>query len=323
MNTQILESKAVEGDREAQYLLAKAIQDEAYETEDAKFESKLKAAYEWFQKSAAQSYAPAQCELGRMLLDGIVVEENKKAGLAQLKKSAQQGFAAAEYELGQEHENDGRTDEALSWYKKSAERGLEIAQYRLAELLEEEGSSEAASWYLKAAEQGSLESQVKLGQIYAEGTWLPKNEEQAFRWFLSAAIGGELAAFCEVASCYLHGFGIEKNKTESIRWISRIAYPETTEDRLLMVNAQILMAGIYNSPGDPNDPVTAYGWLLLAISYGQPWNVEETPFNFEILNAQRNKAEMLEQVKVRMESELTAKQRAQGQKFAAELFRPH
>lgn len=322
MNLQDLKTNAVEGDKEAQYLLAKAIQDDAYENEDEEFESKLRLAYEWCQKSTAQNYPPAQCELGRMLLAGIGVEENEKAGLAQLRKSAQKGFPTAEYELGQKCEGDGQTEKALTWYRKAADRGLEIAQYRLAEMLEDKRSPDAISWYHKAAVQGYSDAQIRLGKIYAEGSLLPKNEEHAFRWYLAAAHQDKSEAIYEVAACYCQGLGVERNKAEAIKWVSRLAYPENSEDRSRMVNAQILMTGIFNSPGDPYDPVTAYGWLLLAICYGQPWNVEETPFNYAILNVQRAVASMLEQARVKVERELTDEQRAKGQKMAAELFRP-
>ncbi len=104
------------------------------------------------------------------------------------------------------------------------------------------------------------------------------------------------------------------------------AYPETTEDiggLRLMLYAQILMAEIYYGPGEPHDPATAYGWVLLAICYGQPSNVEVTEFNFDspMLHGERQIASMLEQMKEKLESELSAEHRAKGQRMATELFR--
>jgi TPR repeat protein len=178
---------------------------------------------------------------------------------------------------------------------------------------------------LELAEEGNLSCQMELAEMYREGTKFPRNDVEALRWFLAAASQGETRAMYQVALSYFQGLGVAHDKSEAIKWLSRLAYPETTETLTgnEMLNAQILMVAIYNNPGDPYDSATAYGWLLLAICYGQPWNVEETPFNYEILNAQRETATMLEQARLKFESELTADQRAKGQKMAAELFRPH
>jgi TPR repeat protein len=177
---------------------------------------------------------------------------------------------------------------------------------------------------LELAEEGNLACQMELAEMYREGTKIPRNDIEAFRWFLAAATRGETKAMYEVALSYFQSLGVAQDKNEAVKWLSRLAYPETTETvtRGEMLNAQILMAGIYNNSGDPYDPAIAYGWLLLAICYGQPWNVEETSFNYEILNAQRETAAMLEQARLKLESELTADQRAKGQNMAAELFRP-
>jgi hypothetical protein len=140
---------------------------------------------------------------------------------------------------------------------------------------------------IELAEEGDSYWQLKLAEKYNEGTEIPKNEAEAFRWYLAAAEQGKSDAMYPVANAYFCGLGVEQSKKEALKWASRLAYPETTEAfsktyMSQMLNAQILMAGIYYTPGELYDPVTAYGWLLLAICYGQPWNVEETQFNYEI-----------------------------------------
>jgi hypothetical protein len=174
---------------------------------------------------------------------------------------------------------------------------------------------------LKSAQDGFQWDQVRLAEMYLEGTKIPKNEAEAFRWYLAAALQGHTDGMLSVAASYVNGLGVEPDNNEAIRWLSRLAYPETTEDNSLMCCAQALLVRVYSSPGELRDPATAYGWLLLAICYGQPRTL--TQFNAWIVEGyERKRAATLEQWKANLEPELTAEQRARGQKMAAELFRP-
>jgi TPR repeat protein len=192
---------------------------------------------------------------------------------------------------------------------------------------EDEGLGEEQDFAstLELAREGNPLDQIALAEMYLEGTKIPKNEAEAFRWYLAAASQGDCQGMYNVGVSYFQGLGVERNTNEAIKWLSRLAYPETTEDcsgLSLMLYAQMFMAAIYRIPGETYDPATAYGWLLLAICYGQPWNVTATPFNARILSDQREMAAMLEAQKENLELELTTEQRAKGQKMAAELFRP-
>ena len=196
-----------------------------------------------------------------------------------------------------------------------------------ADLEEEEDVEEEEDFgsTLKSAQYGFAWRQVKLADMYLEGTKIPKNEAEAFRWYLAAASQGYAEGMYEVGRSYVEGRGVEPDKNEAIKWLSRIAYPETTEDTSglgLMLAAQEYMVAIYYTPGEPHDLTLAYGWVLLAICYCQPLNVRVTQFNAGVLNAQRERAATLERAKEKLESVLTAEQRAKGQKMAAELFRP-
>ena len=214
--------------------------------------------------------------------------------------------------------------------RAAAEDGMQATDAE--EDLEEEEDLEDFASTLKLAREGNSWWQIALADMYLEGTKVPKNEAEAFRWYLAAASQGDSEGIYNVGKSYLEGVGVERDKNEAVKWLSRLAYPETTEDRACncgwssrMLWAQIIMASPhppYKIPGEPYDPATAYGWLLLAICYGQPSNVKVTQFNAGILSSERSMAAGLEQLKEKLESELTAEQRATGQKMAAELFRP-
>lgn len=176
------------------------------------------------------------------------------------------------------------------------------------------------------AEEGSARFQLRLAEIYREGKTVPKNDAEAFRWFLCAANQGEVMAFNPVAESFFHGLGTNRDLRAAHKWASRLAFPETTEAPTktymsLMLNAQVTMAAIHNTPGELYDKVKAYAWVLLAICYGQPSFTGITPVNLPLVEAEDNRAAMLEQVKLKMESELTSDQRSTGQKIAAGLYR--
>ena len=185
-------------------------------------------------------------------------------------------------------------------------------------------SYDAVAFTVEEAEAGDLYSQLQLAQMYRDGTKIPKNDATAFRWFSVAALQGDTTAMYEVGNSYALGIGITQDKNEAVKWLYKVASPETPNTGIgsQMLNAQILMAGIYYWPGETHDLAKAYGWLLLAICYAQPWNVEETPFNRDILRVQQELAAGLEETKVKFESEMTNDQRTRGQQMAAELFHP-
>jgi TPR repeat protein len=112
---------------------------------------------------------------------------------------------------------------------------------------------------LKSAQDGSRWDQVRLAEMYLEGTKIPKNEAEAFRWYMAAAAQGDSKGMFNVGASYVNGLGVEPDKNEAIRWLSRLAYPETTEDDFQMSHAQALLVRVYSSPGELLDPATAYG----------------------------------------------------------------
>ena len=174
------------------------------------------------------------------------------------------------------------------------------------------------------AGQGNLYSQLQLAQMYQEGTKIPKNDVEAFRWFFAAAQQEDVSAMYEVGNSYARGIGVTQDKSEAIKWLYKLAYPESPSLGITskMLHAQMLISGIYYWPGETHDLSKSYGWLLLAICYAQPWDVEETAFNCDILRVQKELANMLEETKAKLESEMTDDERTRGQQMAAELFRP-
>jgi len=77
-----------------------------------------------------------------------------------------------------------------------ARQGNWYGSCALAILLLNNHEDKEAAWYLKSAANGRLgEACMLLGQLYAEGRGVPKDEETSLHWLFSAIENGEIAAF--------------------------------------------------------------------------------------------------------------------------------
>ncbi len=63
------------------------------------------------------------------------------------------------------------------------------------------------------------QAQFTLGQRYARGIGVARNDKAAVHWFARAAEGGHVEAQRYLAFEYLNGRGIHKNETEGLRWL--------------------------------------------------------------------------------------------------------
>jgi uncharacterized protein len=85
--------------------------------------------------------------------------------------------------------------EAIKWYKKAGKNGFSYAFHRLGEIFAsgegvEKDENQAIQWYQRAAQEGYEPSQEVLGQAYAEGLLtLPKDSAQAQYWLTQAQQG--------------------------------------------------------------------------------------------------------------------------------------
>ena len=80
-------------------------------------------------------------------------------------------------------------------HQPEATRGDASAQYRLGEMYAyglgvDKDEAEAVKWYRLAAEQGYWLSQHSLGEMYAKGRGVKKDDAEALKWFKLAAEQG-------------------------------------------------------------------------------------------------------------------------------------
>jgi len=150
--------------------------------------------------AAKAGYAPAQNELGRLYITGLI---DHKADAQQstlwFKRAAEQGNVDGEYNLGFAYQygrgTPGDDAQAARWYRAAAEQGLAVAQVRLGRMLRAgvdvpEDDAEAASLFGKAAAQNNAEARYLLGRLYEEGAGVSEDDQMAVRLYKQSADQG-------------------------------------------------------------------------------------------------------------------------------------
>jgi TPR repeat protein len=91
---------------------------------------------------------------------------------------------------------------------------------RLHKLAEEERLREEAGKesLRKEAEQGNAEAQYVLGEWYANGKGVAKDEVEAVKWYRKAAEQGYAKAQYVLGNCYANGKGVAKDEVEAYAW---------------------------------------------------------------------------------------------------------
>jgi len=150
----------------------------------------------WIAAAARLDIAEAQVRLGRMLLVGEGVEENKPAAFAWFARAADAGDREAQNMLG-----------------RCCEHGWGVAC----------STELAASWYMRAAEADDAWAQYNLGHLYLDGNGVARDPDAAFRWYSRAAAQGHPRAMSLVGRCCEEGWGTERNIAEACDWYRRSA----------------------------------------------------------------------------------------------------
>ena len=112
--------------------------------------------------------------------------------------------------------------------KTEADNGDATAQNNLGNLyangqLVPKDEKEAVKWYRKAAEQGDVMAQNNLGIMYVNGRGVAKDEKQAVKWYFKAAEQGDVMAQTMLGIMYSDGRGVAKDETEAAKWFREAA----------------------------------------------------------------------------------------------------
>ena len=185
------ERAALNNDAAAQYQLGVIYENGTLVQQD------LDKAFEWYRKSAAQSYAPAQGKLAfayfqRQPNTGI---KDTETAVKYMRAAASAGDVNAMYLLGILY-TEGRAvpkneQAALGYFGRAADKGHALSQYNIGVMYKEgnnglrKDGQMAIYWFTKAAKQNDKRAMYALGTIYRDGCCgnVPANAAKAREWF--------------------------------------------------------------------------------------------------------------------------------------------
>ncbi len=157
-------------------------------------------AFDWYQKSAMQGYAEAQCKLGLAYYFGSGTGTDKDKAAACLQYSADNGYDWGQFWLARLHGDNGDRAEALEWYGKAlantSDNELKSAAYNnMGNLYYQKEYTGGASYdigqavrcYTQSAELNSPYACCSLGRLYKAGDGVLKNPAKAKELFEKGA----------------------------------------------------------------------------------------------------------------------------------------
>lgn len=191
----------------------------------------VKAAY-WFTKAAQQENIIAQSYMGVAYDLGLGVSKDSTKALEwwqKAEKAAERADVEKLFDVGKGYlygmdlpqQNYAK---AVYWLTKAAERNHDYAQYILGDMYADgtgvqKDEFKAAQWYKKSAEQGNSSAQCALGYMYARGQGVPKNYFDAARWYKKSAEQGNRRGQLSLGLAHLKGQGVIRDKKEGCELI--------------------------------------------------------------------------------------------------------
>lgn len=241
-----------------------------------------KAAVEWWQKSAAQKYPPAELSLGLAYANGDGVPKNEQEGTKLCRLAAVSGFARAEetmgilYFLGVGADVQKDYPQALHWFKLAADQGWPPSQYLLA-LCYRDGkgtptnSAEAVSELQQAASNGLANAQVALGHYYFD------------KGFAELGIPARVKPDVPVTQEQL----TNQNFVTGVEWYRKAANQGYSPGQFFLAFAYGDGAGV------AKDPIECYKWFVLANQgpHGEVWKMNTTNLSPEQISTGKQRAE--------------------------------
>ncbi|MHC5305793.1 tetratricopeptide repeat protein [Bartonella sp. LJL80] len=151
-------------------------------------------------KLAQKGSPKAQYALGKILLHGQGVPEDREEAFAWFGLAAAQEYAPAMNMVGRCYENGWGCQktpvEAFYWFEKAAALGDDWAMFNLADLLRRgegavQNDERAFSLYQQAADKGHVKSLNMLGLFFEDGRGTRKDLQSAAELYQRGAVGGD------------------------------------------------------------------------------------------------------------------------------------
>jgi serine/threonine protein kinase len=120
------------------------------------------------------------------------------------------------YTTAAENLRTGQTQAALALFRQAADMGDSRAMQDLGEMFMEgsvvpKDDQEAAKWFRKGADKGNTSAMLFLGGMYRLGNGVEQSDKDAADWFRKAADAGNPAAMYDLAILYEDGRGVPRD----------------------------------------------------------------------------------------------------------------
>lgn len=164
-------------------------------------------AADYFKRSAAVGYGPAQIALAYFYETGTVVARDPQQALDLYRKGAQQGDPLAAWLAGRLYFITSTPfhdpEAARKLFKLAADQKNAYGAYYLGRLMGDKDyakgdPTKAAALYKSAAEQGLPQAQYFYGKALKEGRGVPQDRLNAYIWLAIAADAGYAAAMTDL-----------------------------------------------------------------------------------------------------------------------------
>jgi TPR repeat protein len=158
--------------------------------------------------------------------------------------------------------------QAMQQYRKAADRGDADAQNNIGQLYSNGSGvprdyAQAMQWYRKAADQGNSRAQDNIGVLYAGGRGVAQDYAQAMEWYRKAADQGHANAQNNIGTFYQLGQGVTQDYALAMQWYLKAADQGNSR-------AQNNIGSLYeNGSGLPQDYALAMEWFRKAADQGE------------------------------------------------------
>ena len=204
----------------------------------------------------------------------LISERKRSSELAKLQVDAEAGNTQAMISLAEQYESGELSDptqlQAAFWYKSAADSGSPIGQFKTAKNILDSGElstarlSTAKHYLQQASSQEFTDAQVLLADSLLDGTFRPRQAEQAFPLYLKAANKNNIDAQYKVGLMYSQGDGITQSYLSASQWFRRAA--DNGDPR-----AQLNLGDYYiNGIGLSEDVRQAVDWYEKSAQQGSP-----------------------------------------------------
>lgn len=92
----------------------------------------------WYKRAAEQGHPQGQRCYADMLMTGRGINEDRGLALKYYELAANQGVVEAQFVMGEFCRNNGKREQAYSWYKKALDGGYKNASIRIQQMNSEE-----------------------------------------------------------------------------------------------------------------------------------------------------------------------------------------